>query len=205
MDFNAGSYDSSHAGSYPSPRVCIPERCFTKCTHCIEFNHPPQEEPVLSARVSTPLPGHAADALRECVQRKTIEKRSITEILEYQILSIFHHQYYSHSNWWLFSTKVSRIYYSLLNSLAVSLEIHMYFFSFLLLCFHIFDICNVFDVFFLFFICSLLSFLRDLLIIRRRVILTSKRTDSSFSGWFTVHGPRSFRVVRARSLRFVFQ
>lgn len=35
-------------------RACIPTRCFTKCTHCIEFNHPPwEEEPVLSATRDT--------------------------------------------------------------------------------------------------------------------------------------------------------
>lgn len=54
----AGSYNSSsHAGSYPSSRVCIPERCFTKCMHCIEFNHPPQKNQFFRP-VVVPRPFH---------------------------------------------------------------------------------------------------------------------------------------------------
>lgn len=97
VDRNAGSYDSSHAGSYPSPRVCIPERCFTKCTHCIEFNHPPQKNQFFRL-VSTPLPGHAANALRERAHRKTIGKKITTEIPGYQILLTSHDRYYGRNN-----------------------------------------------------------------------------------------------------------
>lgn len=53
----AGSYNSSHAGSYPSSRVCIPERCFTKCMHCIEFNHPPQKNQFFRPVVPRPFHG----------------------------------------------------------------------------------------------------------------------------------------------------
>lgn len=56
---------SSHAHRYLSTlsyhtRVCIPARCFTKCTHCTGFNHPPEGEPVLSA-------GSAAPRQRRCM------------------------------------------------------------------------------------------------------------------------------------------
>ena len=101
LDRNAGSYDSSHAGSYPSPRVCIPERCFTKCTHCIEFNHPPQKNQFFRL-VSTPLPGHAANALRERVHRKTIGKKITAEIPGYQILLMSHGRCYGRNNRQLF-------------------------------------------------------------------------------------------------------
>lgn len=35
----------AHLPTLPCPyhtRVCIPARCFTKCTHCTGFNHPPR-------------------------------------------------------------------------------------------------------------------------------------------------------------------
>lgn len=69
----AGSYNSSsHAGSYPSSRVCIPERCFTKCMHCIEFNHPPQKNQFFRP-VVVPRPFHGC--FKASKKKKTIEKK----------------------------------------------------------------------------------------------------------------------------------
>lgn len=79
----AGSYNSSHAGSYPSSRVCIPERCFTKCMHCIEFNHPPSEEPVLSSRRSSPIP----QMLSRHREKRSTKRSTAAKIPGYRILS----------------------------------------------------------------------------------------------------------------------
>lgn len=166
VDFNAGSYDSSHAGSYPSPRVCIPERCFTKCTHCIEFNHPPQKNQffrLVWARRSLAM-------LRMLYENASREKRSRNDpspkFWIYQILSMSH------------DTTVTVIddcfrksdphYYSSVKSLSLETDISFLFFS-----------SSFYMTFFSVFLLHLFScvddyyelrFLRDLLIIRQRVI-----------------------------------
>lgn len=82
----AGSYNSSsHAGSYPSSRVCIPERCFTKCMHCIEFNHPPQKNQFFRP-VVVPRPFHGC--FKASKKKKRSRKRSTAaKIPGYRILS----------------------------------------------------------------------------------------------------------------------